>query len=87
MSVGPLRRATAAIGLMAMIPIAALVVAGSLSPEEAAVRAVAVALAVVLVGNVARSVLTRMLRRVERRTSPEQDPAADGLGVGPAEAA
>lgn len=69
MSIGPLRRVTAGIGLLAMAPIAAMLVTDALTPEAAALRAVGVLVAVVAVGNGARIVLTRLLARVERRSS------------------
>jgi predicted lysophospholipase L1 biosynthesis ABC-type transport system permease subunit len=80
-SVGPLRRATATVGLVALIPIASLLVLGAVTPEAAAIRASAVVLAVVVVGNVARAVLTRVLRRVERRAAPSVDPDEQELRV------
>lgn len=67
MSAGPLRRTAAALGLLGLLPIAYLLIVGAITPEEAALRAVAVAVAVVLVGRLARVVLTRMLHRMERR--------------------
>lgn len=76
MMVGPLRRITAAIGLFALLPIAWLLAVGSLTPEEAAIRAIIVALVVVVIGNVLRTILTRMLWRVERR-SADHDAVVD----------
>lgn len=78
MSIGPLRRVTAGIGLLAMAPIAAMLVTDALTPEAAALRAVVVLVAVVAVGNGARMVLTRLLLRVERRSSDAEVAAADG---------
>lgn len=67
MSAGPLRRTAATLGLLGLLPIAYLLIVGAITPEEAALRAVAVAVVVVAVGRAARVVLTRMLRRMERR--------------------
>jgi NhaP-type Na+/H+ or K+/H+ antiporter len=67
MSAGPLRRTTAGLGLVGLVPIALLLATGAITPEEAAMRAVAVAVAVVVVGRVAHAILTRLLRRMERR--------------------
>ena len=81
MTAGPLRRMTAAIGLLALVPIAAMVMTDALTPEAAAVRAALIAVTVVAVGNGIRVVLTKLLRRVERRqddASAEQGTAADG---------
>ncbi len=75
MMVGPLRRITAAIGLLALIPITWLLATGSLTPEEAAIRAIIVAVVVVVIGNVLRSILTRMLRHVERREGDRREAA------------
>jgi hypothetical protein len=67
MSAGPLRRTTGIVGLVALLPVLFLLAAGSITPEDAALRALAIAAVVVLLGNVARVVLTHLLRRVERR--------------------
>ncbi len=67
MTAGPLRRMTAAIGLIALVPIAGMVMIDALTPEAAAIRAALIAVAVVAVGNGIRLVLTKLLRRVERR--------------------
>lgn len=77
MSVGPLRRLTAGIGLLAMAPIAAMLIMDALTPEAAAMRALMIALAVLFVGNSARMVLTRLLRRVEKRASASADGVDD----------
>ncbi|MFA9430907.1 hypothetical protein [Egicoccus sp. AB-alg2] len=69
MSAGPLRRLFAGLGMLALIPILALMASGAITPVDAAVRALSVAVAVVALGNVARLVLTGALRRVERRTA------------------
>lgn len=77
MNVGPLRRITATAGLLALLPITWLLANGALTPEEAAIRAIVVAVVVVVIGNTMRAILTRMLRRVERR-SPDHAEASDG---------
>jgi len=66
MSAGPLRRATAVVGLLALAPIAGMILNGTLTPEQAAVRALLVVGAVVLIGNLARVVLESLLQRVEK---------------------
>lgn len=76
MNVGPLRRITAATGLLALAPVTWLLITGALSPEEAALRAVVVVVVVVVLGHAARAVLTRLLHRVERRTGDR--PASEG---------
>lgn len=72
MTAGPLRRVAAALGLVALVPVAAMLVQGALTPEEAAQRAVVVGLVVIVLGNLARRVVSAMLQRVERRS---MDPA------------
>jgi hypothetical protein len=67
MSAGPLRRTTGIVGLVALLPVLVLLAAGTITPEDAALRALAIAAVVVLLGNAARVVLTHLLRRVERR--------------------
>lgn len=74
MNVGPLRRITAATGLLALAPITWLLITGALSPEVAALRAVVVVVVVVILGHAARAVLTRLLHRVERRSSDRSVP-------------
>ena len=78
MNVGPLRRITAALGLVALVPITWLLITGALTPEEAAIRAVIVVIVVVALGNLMRAVLTRLLHRVERRAGDLRGP--DGRG-------
>jgi hypothetical protein len=75
MTAGPLRRIVAVIGLVALAPVAIMLVTGAITPEEAALRALAVGLVVVVIGNLVRQVVTAMLRRVERRA---EDRGADG---------
>jgi mannose/fructose/N-acetylgalactosamine-specific phosphotransferase system component IIC len=72
MSAGPLRRIVAVIGLVALAPVAAMLVTGAITPEEAAIRALAVGLIVVILGNLVRQVVTAMLRRVERRAEDRE---------------
>jgi hypothetical protein len=75
MSAGPLRRTTGIVGLVALLPILVQLATGSMTPEDAAVRSLVVAIVVVLLGNVARVVLTQLLHRVERR---QDDHVVDG---------
>lgn len=78
MSAGPLRRTTGTIGLLGLLPIAAMLVIGSLTPEEAAVRASAVFLAVLLIGNVTRWVLVMLAGRFERGVDDRDGPTGSG---------
>ena len=84
LSPGPLRRITAAIGLLAMAPIAVMVLTAALTPQEAALRAVVLVLAVLLVGNLVRAIITQLLHRVERElpdvVAEHATPAAPGGG-------
>ncbi|MFP4634923.1 MAG: hypothetical protein ACLFRD_03600 [Nitriliruptoraceae bacterium] len=80
MSIGPLRRLTAGVGLLALAPIAGMLITDALTPEAAALRATVVLVAVVTIGNGARVVLTRLLQRVERRGG---DPEASSNGSPP----
>ena len=65
MTGGPLARATGVMGLLALVPIVVQLAAGSVTPEQAAARAIAVAVVVVAVGRVASMVVRSTLRRVE----------------------
>lgn len=75
MNTGPLRRTTGTIGLIALAPVAVMLALGMLTAEEAAVRAVIVALLVVVLGRMAQGTLRRMLRRVERAEAAQQSAA------------
>ncbi|MFP4311515.1 MAG: hypothetical protein ACLFS9_05975 [Nitriliruptoraceae bacterium] len=80
MSAGPLRRATAIVGLLALAPIAGMVLTRTLTPEQAAVRALLIVGAVVLVGNLARVVLEQLLHRVEKDLVTTEDIEVPGAG-------
>ena len=69
MTIGPLRRLVASLGLLGLVPITWLLATGGLSPEEAALRAVIVSMVVVALGRVLGAVLTRQLRHLERRAT------------------
>ncbi|HSK21949.1 MAG TPA: hypothetical protein VK906_02170 [Egicoccus sp.] len=76
MSASPLRRTFAVMGMLALIPILALMATGAITPMDAAIRALSVWLAVVVLGRIARAFLAGALRRVERRAGdPEPDAA------------
>ena len=72
MSAGPLRRIVAVIGLVALAPVAGMLVTGAITPAESAGRALAVGLVVVVIGNLVRQVVTAMLRRVECRAEDRE---------------
>jgi hypothetical protein len=82
MNVGPLRRTTGIVGLIAMLPILFQLAVGAITPEDAALRSVVVAAVVVLLGRAARAVLTGLLKRVERRAEDRVAPGADQRVVG-----
>lgn len=52
MSPGPLRRLLGALGLLALAPVAIRLVDGSISPIDAAMRAMATLLVVVVIGRI-----------------------------------
>ena len=81
MSPGPLRRITAAIGLLALAPIATMMLTSALTPQEAAARAVLVVVVVLLVGNLVRVIITQLLHRVERDL-PEVTDTGEGQHLG-----
>lgn len=76
MSAGPLRRAIGLLGMLALAPVLLQLAVGSLTPEDAAVRALSIGLVVVVLGRAAQYVLTLLLRRMERRSSDRR--GADG---------
>jgi hypothetical protein len=65
MSAGPLRRIIGVLGLLALAPVALALATGTVAPEDAALRAVAVGAAVVLLGRVTQAVLSSTVRRFE----------------------
>ena len=86
MSPGPLRRITAVVGLLSLVPIAAMVLTDALTPEQAAIRAVIVVSIVVIVGNLARMVITGLLHRVEKEVADTGHRSEAESGHGPAAA-
>ena len=66
MSPGPLRRTVGVLGLLALTPIAVLLLTGEISPVVAAQRAIVVLVLTILVGRVARSWLGSVAQRLER---------------------
>lgn len=84
MNTGPLRRTTGTIGLIALTPVAGMLALGMLTAQEAAVRAVIVAVLVLVLGRIAQMVLRGMINTVERdadrsaAVGPEGGDAAAG---------
>lgn len=72
MTPGPLRRMVGVLGLLALAPIAVLLLTGEITPVVAAQRAVAVLLVVLLLGRVTRSWLGSVARRLEGREGPTE---------------
>lgn len=66
MSRGPLRRATAGVGLVALLPTALLLATGALAPADAAIRAVVTVVVLLLLGRLADRGLQRLISMVER---------------------
>lgn len=84
MSAGPVRRFVALAGLAGLAPTAYLLFAGSVSPEDAMVRALATLGAVEVVGRVADRSLNRLADVLESQGEPadedhEEAPAAPAL--------
>lgn len=66
MSIGPLRRSVGALGLVALIPVAAMLVVGTLHPVEAAQRAVVTLAALLVLGRLASWGVDGMASSLER---------------------
>ncbi|MEX2505166.1 MAG: hypothetical protein WD378_09960 [Egicoccus sp.] len=77
MSASPLRRTFAVLGMLALIPILALMATEEITPMDAAIRALSVWLAVVVLGRIAHAFLAAALRRVERRAGDLERLEAD----------
>lgn len=67
MSPGPLRRMLGALGLAALAPVALRLVDGSMSATDAALRAVATLVAVVVVGRLAGTWLDQVAHTYDRQ--------------------
>lgn len=65
MSVGPLRRSVGALGLLALVPLAAMIVAGTLTPVDAARRATVTLVALLLLGRLAGRAVHHLATLVE----------------------
>jgi hypothetical protein len=81
MSPGPLRRVLGAIGLLLLAPVALRLVDGSLEPFDAAVRAVATLLAVVVVGRLLSAWLATVAHGYDTQQQEDASAtAAQGAG-------
>ena len=67
MSPGPLRRLLGALGLLALAPVALRLVEGSLTATDAALRAVATLVAVVVIGRLVGSWLAQVAHTYDRQ--------------------
>lgn len=65
MSVGPLRRSVGALGLVALVPLAAMVVTGTLAPVDAARRAAVTLVVLLLLGRLAGRAVSHLATLVE----------------------
>lgn len=81
MSVGPLRRIVGIVGLVALVPVAFHLATGTIDPEAAALRAVAIAVVVAAVGWVASAVIRSALHRIEPQPSAGELPADLAVGA------
>lgn len=69
MSVGPLRRSIGALGLLALVPVAAMMLLGTLSPVDAARRAATIVVVLLLVGRLVGWGIGHLAGVIERPTS------------------
>lgn len=76
MSIGPLRRSTAALALLALAPLAAMLAAGSVTPVDAAWRGVVTVVTVLTLGRMASWGLSHAATAVERAAEPADAPEA-----------
>lgn len=81
MSIGPLRRSIGALGLLALVPVASMLVVGTLDPVDAARRSLVTLIGLLVLGRLASWGVHGIASAVERgRTGP-------GEGTGEAETA
>lgn len=71
MSTGPLRRLVGTAGLLALAPTALMLVMGSITPTDAAIRAVATLAATMLIGRVVTWWLAATASSFERADRPD----------------
>ncbi|MBW3657188.1 MAG: hypothetical protein KY457_01015 [Actinobacteria bacterium] len=72
MSVGPLRRSIGALGLLALVPVAAMLVVGTLDPVDAAKRSLVTLIGLLVLGRLASWGVHAIASTVERGgTEPE----------------
>lgn len=83
MTIGPLRRGVAFLGLLGLAPTGLHLVRGSIEPIDAAIRALVVLAAVMIVGRVISAVVRGAIATVERSADERQD-APSGSSERPA---
>lgn len=66
MSIGPLRRSIGALGLLALVPVAAMLVVGTLDPVDAAQRSVVTLIGLLVLGRLASWGVHGIASAVER---------------------
>lgn len=76
----PVRRLSATAGLIALVPVAVLLVRGDLALTDAALRAAAVLTAVLALTSIAGSGLRVLLRALERRAALQQPQGERAMG-------
>lgn len=74
MRIGPLRRIAGTAGLMALVPVGVMLVAGSLSIADAALRGGAIFVAVTTVGRVANWWMATLARGFEDAADTDGEP-------------
>lgn len=70
MSVGPLRRLVGALGLVALVPLLAMVSLGSLTPVDAAIRAAVMVAVLHVLGRIASWGMGMLAAHVETAEAP-----------------
>ncbi len=78
MNIGPLRRLFGFLGLLALAPTALMLALDQITPTDAAVRAVATLVVVVLLGRGAGMWVGLMARGYERKVDGDGPEAAEG---------
>lgn len=85
MSPGPLRRLLGALGLAALAPVALRVVDGSMAPVDAALRAVATLVVVMVLGRLTGTWLARIAHAYDRQGPPRREESVAGPAPGGAD--
>lgn len=77
MSIGPLRRSIGALGLLALVPVAGMLVAGTLDPVDAAQRSLVTLIGLLVLGRLATWGVHGIASSIERSGTEAEESAGE----------